>query len=293
VSFRIVKVSNRCKLETQLNYLVCRSNTETKILLDEISCIINENLQVCLTSALISEIMNHHIRLIICDLKHMPQGELEPYFGCYDIRAKIRQQLNWDNRISSILWKNIIKQKITNQKRLLEIKRKDKEVIDLLDKYILEVDEGDSLNREGLAAKFYFPCLFYSYFERHNEGDKENAYLDYGYSLLLSYVSREINIYGYYSPFGIHHCSERNFYNLGCDFMEPLRPFIDLVACDESTNDNNFKREMMKAFSMEVYCDGKTMILENAIKVFILNLFAILNKEKSSSEFVEITFKDE
>jgi len=293
MSFRIIKVSNRCKLETRLNYLVCRSDVETKILLDEISCIVIDNLQVCLTTALISELMNYHIRLIICDSKHMPQGEIEPYFGCYDTRAKIRQQLCWDKNISNFVWDNIIRQKINNQKRLLEIKNKNKEVIDLLDKYVKEVNQGDVLNREGLSAKVYFPCLFNPYFERHSEKDNENAYLDYGYSLLLSYVAKEISIYGYFNPFGIHHCSDRNFYNLSCDFMEPLRPFVDLIASSGNLDEDNFKKEMMQVFSMEVYCDGKIMILENAIKVYVLNLLSILNNESKDNKFVSITFKDE
>lgn len=292
MSFRIVKFSRRCKLETKLGYLVYRTENEIKILLEEISAIIVESPQVCLTSALISELMSRNIRVIFCDSKHLPQGELEPYYSCYDTRTKIKQQLSWDKKMCDIVWKQIIRQKIFNQQKVLKLRNKNPEVINLLEKYINEVNDGDNLNREGLAAKIYFPSLFNPYFDRHSSNDIENIFLDYGYSLIQSYISKEISTYGYHNPFGIHHCSERNFYNLSCDLMEPFRPLVDYIVSSEYINEDNFKRELISLLSTEVECNGKIMIFENAIKTYVLSVFSALNNNKVEN-MTYVTLKDE
>ena len=275
-----------------MNYLVCRGEEEKKILLDEISILIIENQQICITSALISELMNHKIRVIFCDNRHYPQGELEPYCGNFDSRRKLIQQLNWSRQRCDGVWKSIIKQKIYNQKVCLKLRNKSEDVINILNEYMKEVVDGDSLNREGLAAKIYFPALFGKCFERHSIQDVENSFLDYGYSLLMSMISNEISIYGYNNSFGIHHNNDRNHYNLACDFIEPFRPFVDFLVTNGKFTEDNFKKEILALFNMEVSCDGKKMFLSNAVKDYVLNLFNFLNKDDQIN-VIEITFLNE
>lgn len=100
MAYRIVRVSSRCKLETQLNYLVCRGDKEVRILLDEISVLIVENTQICLTSSLISELLSHKTRIVFCDNSHNPQGEVAPYEGCFDASSKLDPD-NFKNDILS------------------------------------------------------------------------------------------------------------------------------------------------------------------------------------------------
>lgn len=288
MGFRIVKISNRAKLETCLGYLVVRSENETKILLDEISILIIENLQTCLTSALISEIMNHKIRLIFCDEKHNPQGELEPYGLSYNSPAKIKIQLNWKEETCKEVWKEIIKQKIYNQSLLLNELQKSE--YELLDSYYKDVQIDDCSNREGLAAKVYFNALFGKDFDRRNDFDDRNTYLNYGYSLMHSSVNKEISISGYLNPVGIHHIGSTNHYNLGSDIMEPLRPFVDRVVCLEKLSDKDFKKRMMLLLTEECSCGGKTMIIQNAIQSYVLSVFSALNSNDPSLIKI-ITFK--
>lgn len=280
MGFRIVKISNRAKLETCLGYLVIRSDHEIKILLNEISILIIENLQTCLTSALVSEIMNHKIRLIFCDEKHNPQGELEPYGISYNSPAKIKQQLNWKNETCKEVWKEIIKQKIYNQ--MLLLKELKKEEADLLASYYSNVQTDDVTNREGLAAKVYFNALFGKGFERRNDLDERNVYLNYGYSLMHSSVNKEISIFGYLNSVGVHHIGATNHYNLGSDIMEPLRPFVDSVVYKENLSDKDFKKRMMQLLTEECFCDGKTMIIQNAIQAYALSIFSALNSDDPS-----------
>ena len=70
--FRNVIVSERCKLEYSLNYLICRKGMEEKrILLDEIKTIMIQTTQVSITTSLITMISKKKIKLI---LSHKRRG---------------------------------------------------------------------------------------------------------------------------------------------------------------------------------------------------------------------------
>lgn len=273
-----------------MEYLVYRAEEEYKILLDEIAVLIIENQQVCITSALLSQLMNHKVRVVFCDSSHMPQGEIEPYAGCYDTPDKIKLQFNWDPQTCGEVWSKIIKYKIHNQAEVLKY-FKDEKTYELLKTYENSICRGDSTNREGLAAKSYFYSLFGLGFERRKESDKRNVYLNYGYSLLLSLVSKEIAAYGYLNSVGIHHIGNTNHYNLACDFVEPLRPFIDMVVARNEIDDSNFKKKLIDVLTSEVKIDDKNMILTNAVKEYVLSVLSAL-KNNLPNSILKITFKD-
>lgn len=281
MSFRIVKINNRCKLETQLNYLVCRSDKESRILLDDISVLIIENQQVCITSALLAELVNHKVRVIFCDSKHNPLSELVPQHGAYNTYERIKSQLNWSQEIKDIVWANIIKQKIHNQHFVLGCKE-ELEACEILRKYENDISIGDSTNREGLAAKTYFSSIFGCNFDRRKGSEEINTYLDYGYSMILSAVNREVSCAGYLPSFGIHHIGSENPFNLGCDLMEPFRPFVDYMIVKNMINKIDYKKQLVNVLNMEISCNGKTTILINAIYNFVTSVFNALNNLDTS-----------
>lgn len=264
MGFRVVKINNRCKLETQLNYLVCRQEKETRILLDEIAILIIESQLVCLTSALLKDLVEHKVRVIFCDEKHNPMGELVPYNVCYDSPDKIKKQVLWSEERKAEVWRRIVCLKIENQAKLLQ-KRGKSEAYQRLLRFRDEVELDDGGNREGLAAKTYFASLFFDKFDRRDERFAENTYLNYGYSILLSAINREITIFGYLSSWGIHHRGTQNPFNLGCDLMEPFRPLVDSVLFERELNQDNYKRALLDRFSENIQFEGKAMVFENAI----------------------------
>lgn len=291
MAYRIVKINSRCKLETQLNYLVCRSDKETKILLDDIEMLIIENQQVCITEALITELIKHKVRIMFCDEKHNPEAEAVPYASCYDSSAKVKQQFKWNKDNAGLVWANITKQKIINQAWVLN-KVGITGYADVLTGYALAVEKDDSTNREGLAAKTYFLHLYGTGFDRRDDKDIRNAYLNYGYSLLLSAVNREISSFGYLNQVGIHHIGETNPFNLGCDMVEPLRPFADFLAIAGKLDADNYKTKMMNLLSAEVSCNSRKMLLQNAIHEYVISVLSALNSQNPSSVY-QITFQDE
>ena len=291
MGFRTIKINSRCKLQTELNYLVYRGETEKRIALDEIETLIIENQQVCITSSLLSELINHKVKVIFCDRMHNPLAELVPYHGAYNTMARIKAQLNWSQEIKDFVWARIIKQKIRNQAEILKANKK-LEAHELLLRYEEEVQLGDSTNREGLAAKTYFQALFGQSFERRQAGDKRNKYLDYGYSILLSSFNREITCAGYLPALGIHHIGEENPFNLGCDFMEPFRPFIDEVVLSGDLTEENFKTKMIESIGLHISCNQKKTILENAVDFYTHSVLNALNKNDPNL-IIPVTFYHE
>lgn len=77
MSWRVIVISTRAKLDLQLGYMVVRGERTTKVHLDEISVLIIETTQVSLTAALLAEMMDRKIKVIFCDSKRNPSAELE------------------------------------------------------------------------------------------------------------------------------------------------------------------------------------------------------------------------
>lgn len=92
MSWRIVVISRRAKLDYQLGYMVIRTDEITKIHISEISTVIIESTAVSLTAVLLSELIKKKIKVIFCDEKRMPSSELVGYYGSHDTSNKV--QLN-------------------------------------------------------------------------------------------------------------------------------------------------------------------------------------------------------
>lgn len=188
MSWRTVVITKPAKLELRLNYLVVRSIDHVeKISLTELGVLVIETLQVSITGSLISALLAQEIRIIICDEHHDPQGEILPYYGCHDCSRKIQMQMGWQERTKKLLWQQIVRQKIMNQRKTLAYFCSDAtDAVARLAQYETQVEIGDATHRESLAAKEYFPALLGKGFTRAAE-TVQNATLNYGYQLLFPF----------------------------------------------------------------------------------------------------------
>ena len=236
MGWRTVVVNKNCKLSYKNDYLVIRSETLQMIHLSEINLIIVENGMVSITSYLINELINNKIKLIFCDEKHNPAGEVMPYYGSFNTSKKILNQIKWKKERKDEIWRQIVKYKIHNQAGLL--KKLNIAGYEKLLEFEKEVEMADKTNREGHAAKVYFNLLFGNQFIRGKD-DNINSALDYGYSIILSTMNKEIVSKGYITQIGINHKSEFNEFNLTCDVMEPFRPLIDEIVFENINSEFN------------------------------------------------------
>ena len=281
MSWRIVVISKRAKLDLQLGQMVVRNDEITKVILSEISTVIIESTAVSLTTSLIAELAKRKIKVIFCDEKRNPSCELVNYYGSHDTSNKVRKQIAWKPNTKEAVWTEIVSEKIRKQKDLLELLGKEES--GLLASYLKEMAWNDSTNREGHAAKVYFNALFGMDFTR-TEDNPINAALNYGYSIILSAFTREIVSNGYITQLGLFHDNMFNQFNFASDLMEPFRILIDreVVSMWFEEFEHEEKMRLVNVLNKEVQIDGKIQYVNNAIKIYCKSVFDALNEDDSS-----------
>lgn len=281
MSWRIVVISRRAKLDYQLGYMVVRSEEITKIHLGEISTVLIETTAASVTASLLSELAKKKIKVIFCDEKRNPSSELVSYYGSHDTSNKVRCQIKWLPETKEAVWTEIVSEKIRKQKELLEYLGREES--ELLDSYIKEIQWNDETNREGHAAKVYFNALFGMSFTRTAD-ILENAALNYGYAIILSAFTREITANGYITQLGLFHDNMFNQFNLASDLMEPFRVLVDKKVAGMRLKEfaHQEKMEIVNLLNQEVRIDGKIQYVNNAVKIYCKSVFDALNENDSS-----------
>lgn len=282
MSWRTVVISGSAKLDYQMGYMLVRQKEITKIHLSEMALLLVESTAVSVTASLLAELMKQKVKVIFCDEKRNPSAELLPYYGSHDCSAKVRTQIEWGTDIKQLIWTEIVAEKIRNQRKLLLAEGKEKEA-GMLEGYIAEMQPGDVTNREGHAAKVYFNALLGKDFSRTQE-IPFNAALNYGYSILLSVINREIVANGYLTQLGFFHDNMFNSFNLGSDLMEPFRYFADRKVYDMQPEkfEHEEKMEVLNILNQEVQMDGKKQFLSNAMKLYCRSIFDAVNERDIS-----------
>jgi CRISPR-associated endonuclease Cas1 subtype II len=281
MSWRVVVISKRSKLDYKMGSLVVRSeDDEKRVFLDDISVLMCETTAISITAYLLAELTARKIKVIFCDNQHNPASELIPMYGSYVSSGRIREQIAWDNSIKAKVWQKIIKLKITNQAVVLQ-KAGQIDKAEQLRGYVSQVELGDKTNREGHAAKVYFNALFGLDFYR-SISDVRNASLNYGYTILLACFNREIAASGYLTQLGIWHDNAENPFNLGSDLMEPFRPLIDWFTYEHSfftTFEKDEKMQVLNLLNSKVKIDNAEQYLNNAIGIYARSVFNALNEK--------------
>lgn len=283
MTWRVVVIENRAKLELKLSHLVVRQdgNKIHKIYLKDISHIIVNTTEASITFALLNEIVKNKIKLIFCDEKRNPAAEVAPYYSSYNTSEKIRMQIKWDEYIKGDVWQLIVKQKIKNQMDLLKSCKKPE--YKMLEKYIDEVEFKDATNREGHAAKVYFNALFGKDFSRSDDSNI-NAAINYGYSILLSSINRQVVSNGYITQIGIFHDNMFNQFNLSSDLIEPWRAIVDGYVYNSVKKifNQEQKIELINLINNFVSIDNKETRINQAIGVYVRSVFDALNNRDLS-----------
>ena len=277
MSWRTIVISNRCKLDYRMGYMVVRGEEIMKVFLDEVAILLVENPAVALTGCLLEALTEKKIKVIFCDTKRSPVAELVPYHGSHDSSLKIRDQAAWTDECKALIWSEIVTEKIRKQANFLKELKKEREAA-LLDSYIGQVKLSDATNREGHAAKVYFNALFGMDFTRSADLPI-NAALNYGYSLLLSAFNREIACCGYLTQLGIFHNNMFNHFNLSSDLMEPFRILIDreVFGMQPQELGSEEKYRLWDVLNESVMIDNSRQTLLNAIRIYTRSIFEAIN----------------
>lgn len=286
MSFRTVVITKQSKISYKNRFLVVKQESDEKYIhLSEIDTIIVDSISVSISSYLLKELSDNKINIIFCNEKHNPFGELCTYYSRHNTSKQIMKQITWKQNDKDLLWRLIVKNKITNQALLLNKVSSNK--YDLLLEFADDVKIGDKSNREGHSAKVYFNELFGKKFIRNND-DQINAALNYGYAVLLSTINKEIILNGYLTQLGIHHKNEFNEFNLSCDLMEPFRIVIDnFVYYNQNRNfEKEYKLDLVNLFNSKFIYNNKKYTLKDIIRMYVKNTLDIFDNIENYKGFI-------
>lgn len=250
-----------------------KENASSKIPLEDISYVLIEDSTTVLTTRLLAEFGKNAIALIICDETFEPTSIMYPYNYHFKQLEVFSRQLEITEDVKNEFWNQIVKRKIENSVRVLEMTSKEEFPISKLNEYINEVVDGDIKNREGLAAKIYFRSIFGSDFIRFYD-DKINAALNYGYTIIASAIIRNLAVFGLNTYLGIHHNSKINNFNLAYDFLEPYRSIVDKYVFDNQDEivfplSFEFRKKLINLLNKEVLHNNKKYTVEYSISLLI------------------------
>lgn len=281
MSWRTVILSKEAKLSLRLEHLIISGETVNRIPLDEIGFLLIENPNIQLTGHLINALSEQRIVTLICDSKMKPATVMNSVYGHHRQSRHILKQMAWPAERKGLLWQEITKQKIENQRRLLL--HLNKEGSEELALFREQVEVFDTSNREGHAAKVYFNRLFGQGFMRDLD-EPRNWALNYGYVVLHSLVARQIVSRGYLTEVGIFHANEFNQMNLASDFVEVFRPLVDHIVHEQITDTfgKEEKRKVLKMLEYKILIRNSKQYLQTGSQVYVDSCLQYLNEGQTS-----------
>ena len=285
MGFRAVCIENRCKCSYTSGYLVVvNGDKTTKIHLSEIASLTFATTQLYVSGYLMSELAKSKIPVVFCDEKSFPIAESLPLHGAHNCAGRVADQLDWTVPSKKRLWQKVIKDKIGAQAEVLVLDGHLSEAR-RLGEYADDVRSGDPTNREAAAAALYFATLFGSGFSRDAD-NAVNAALNYGYSVLLSKVSRELVSRGFLTQTGICHRNEFNQWNFPCDLMEPFRPLVDWIVLSSGIQDFNveLRRLLVDMMNRDVSYEGGRYKMGSVIGLYVRGCLDVLEKKIAADD---------
>lgn len=271
-----VTISTPKYLCVQDNCLVIKGRHEDKVLdkipLSDIWVIIIDNPQVSITASLMGQVNDAGIGVLFCGSNHMPNGLALP-IGAHSRHAEIvEHQLAISKPLRNQLWAKIVRRKIENQARALELCGGKPCDVEKIFSYARDVQSNDRTHREGAAAGEYFSKLL-PYGSRWT--GPMTAPLNFGYAILRTGIAQCAVSHGWLVSRGIHHHSAENAFNLVDDLIEPFRAVVDLMVAKENLLaplSRLNKDTLTKATSVLVLLDNKEMPVQTAIDVYCESL---------------------
>ena len=291
MGFRNVIITQHSKLSYSNNAMIVQNKDGiNQIPLVDMDILLISTTQAVITSALVGKLAESGIKVIFIDNKNEPVTETVNYYPNNRSLGTYLQQYEWNDHVKEILWTKIVRSKIINQIKVLKNYQIDcQDLKNELDK--LEIN--DMTNREAVVARKYFEKLFGNKYSR-KDFTPMNAALNYGYSILLSAVNKEIVSAGYVTYLGIHHQSQENMFNFGSDLMEPFRPVVDYWLADKNFLDftPDIKYGLVDLLNLEIKYNKKQMLLKNAIAKYVRDVIEYLNQETVEFD-MEVEFTNE
>ena len=248
--FRALEITKPSELHIEHKQLkVVQGSEEYFIPLEDLYSIICIGPNIRLSSMDLSYFAQYKISFITLDKKYLPSSISLPFLSNSRQSLIMSKQIRMSEERRNQLWTMIVKQKILNQARVLALLGKDG--FESIAKLVDDIELGDATNREGFAAKIYFPKLYPGLNRRYEH--PMNSVLNYGYSIIRGHIARQAAASGLFLSMGLHHHNEYNTFNLVDDLIEPFRPMMDLLALEVVDDTIHLSKDQRKKIGQIIF----------------------------------------
>ena len=226
MAFKTLTIDSSAELHVHKGQLIAiQGESTTQVALEDLACVVFSHPDITISSAALAYLGSNGITLLTCGRGYMPATITLPFAPHSKYSGIVARQLGCTVGFRNGLWKTIVRRKILNQARALELMGVDHTA---LLQMASEVRSGDSTNREALAARVYFQ-LYEPGYSRTKVCPLTSA-LNYGYAVVRSTLARQVVSHGFITSVGFFHHNEKNEFNLVDDLIEAFRPMVDLHA---------------------------------------------------------------
>ncbi|WP_350454890.1 type II CRISPR-associated endonuclease Cas1 [Slackia heliotrinireducens] len=227
MGFRIVEIHEPSELHVKSGQLsVEQAEHSVTIPLEDIESLVLAGPSIRVSSQALALMADAGIMVVVCGTNQRPSAMLMATEANVRHTLVSREQLARGKAFRDELWRAIVKQKILNQARCLELLGRPG--APQIRAWARDVLPGDRGNNESSAAREYFPLLHEGLNRRSD--DPFNSVLNYGYAIIRSSIVKALVATGFITCIGLHHNSQFNTFNLADDMIEPFRPMVDVVA---------------------------------------------------------------
>lgn len=292
MAYRNIFIANQATMRLKLKQLVVDNGDGVFTFpIEDVRSIVIDNQYATFSAKLLSALAENGVCVIISNDKHTPSCELVPISPYHRQLKRISLQIDQSKPKLKRIWQRIVVSKIENQAECLNING-----IEGAEKLISiskTVQSGDATNREGYAANVYFKLLFGKDFKRDSESGT-NAALNYGYSIIRSYIAKTIVCEGLEPSLGIHHRNELNRFNLADDLIEPFRPIVDNYVYQNVTEwGDDFrtaqKAELVRLLNCKTMVNSSNCSLSHAIELLIQSIVSSFENDEISLKIPKMT----
>ena len=266
-------------------------NIKQNIPLDNIFSLVISANNATISKNIINAITEKGGTIVFCNKSYLPSSIIIPYTGHWLMSARIKQQIDCSVPLQKNLWKDIIKQKILNQAKVLEYFFPNHKNLERLKWLSKETLSNDARNHEAQAASVYFKSLFGKHFVRDRLNDDANILLNYTYTILRAMVARAVAGNGLLPYIGIKHCNKTNPLPLVDDLIETFRPIADKIVFEELNRlvdiDNielipEIKRNLATIITYPIETIKGTVALSDAIYDYVTSLVVSYELKRAS-----------
>lgn len=292
-----IRTAKKIKLRNE-QLVIVKEEEEIALPLEDLSTILLEDPNTVITARCLTKMSEYGVSMVLCNESYMPSTQILPLNVYYNQVATFKLQMEVKASLNEKLWQKIIKKKIENQAKIVELTTKDVTVEKALIEFSKNVLSNDKDNREGISARMFFKELYGDDFIRFGSGSITSA-LNYGYSILHASITRQAICCGLNTNIGIWHDSSKNAYNLASDFIEPFRPIVDYYIFWNIDKiriplDKDVRREMINLLNASVKMGDRSYKIEYAISLTIQSYIKAIQQKDSSllllPEMVEQNF---